>query len=126
METIERSIKSNLTAVDLQVLQEINSGLDYYKSLAFRLSWFNSGFDLKEFITLHYDFRDFYNETAQEEHEIYLYHLNSYIKSFKSLLNNYDTHFKNADLMFRDFIIDSIVSLALMCSELLSSYLSSE
>ena len=126
METIERSIKSNLTAVDLQVLQEINSGLDYYKSLAFRLSWFNSGFDLKEFITLHYDFRDFYNETAQDEHEIYLYHLNSYIKSFKSLLNNYDTHFRNADLMFRDFIIDSIVSLALMCSELLSSYLSSE
>ena len=126
MVTIERSIKSNLTAVDLQVLQEINSGLDYYKSLAFRLSWFNSGFDLKEFITLHYDFRDFYNETAQDEHEIYLYHLNSYIKSFKSLLNNYDTHFKNADLMFKDFLINSIVSLAMVCSELINANLSRE
>jgi len=126
MITIERSIKSNLSETDLKVLNEINAGLQYYKGLSQRLSWFNSGFDLKEFTTLWIDFRDFYYEAQQPPNEIYLYHLNSFIKSYKSLLKNYDTHFKHADLMFRHYLIDCIVSMALMVSEIINEIAEAE
>jgi len=120
MVTLERSLKSKLTENDLKVLHEILRGFDYYKGLAERLSWFNSGFDLKQFYTLYYDFRNFYNETIANDNEVLLYYMGSFIKSFKSLLKDYDTKFKRTNLMYRDYLIDCIVSLALMVSDIVN------
>ena len=120
MVTLERSLKSKLTENDLKVLHEILKGFDYYKGLAERLSWFNSGFDLKQFYTLYYDFRNFYNEAIVDDNEVLLYHIGSFIKSFKSLLKDYDIRFEYSNLMYRYFLIDCIVSLALILSDIVN------
>ena len=120
MVTIERNLQSELTELDLQVLQEILNGLNYYSSMAERLSWFNSGFYLKQYYTLFHDFRDFYNEAIANDNKVHLYVLGDFIKSFSSILKEYDKCFQGDYSMFRGFVIDSVITIAMILTELLN------
>lgn len=121
MGTLENGLVSTLNDSDLEVMKMISDGLTYWNEYFFQLCTFNSVLEYQEYFTLRIDFRDFYIETKNNGYKVEFKIMGSFIRSFRNLLQNLYKMLGKPEGMFKMFLIDCIVSLSMILSELVEA-----
>ena len=111
METIERSIKSQLTPSELQQIGNMCTQLNYFNDYFKRLTTIESRLSYPEYKTLKNDFYNVYEELCISNLVIRLYIISSLTKSLQLILGRFNSCYIVGEGLFTDFIKDSITRL---------------